>query len=276
MPYRPEFAGHRSVPCDRDLCDPSLHPGPDKLPQPHLDLCVSQYFPRRTPTPGASAEPAPASLHAYGTGRRHHYRGSKKPADGTIQTATSTFNRPLVLPNPPTNCWLVLSGLGGGYTSGDPHGLQRRPQHHQLAGYRLPPRQVYRTSTIAAPGRHQAAGLHCHLSARRDGDPDSAGAKRSSLRRVVLQLRPQGPITAAGPNTCTVVLSTNKHFPSYFQQQHQQQLTNRRNHAVESRASARLFVGSSPPIPATPTPTTTRPPSPHPLAPRPTTSVSLA
>jgi len=85
---------------------------------------------------------------------------------------------------------LMLSGLAGVGAAVDPDGLQRGPEHHQLAG-----------DSAFSNGNAQRAALRGGLERRRswrigvrgdvpgghDGDPDGAG-RSGSIRRVVVQL----------------------------------------------------------------------------------------
>ncbi len=62
---------------------------------------VPSVFPVNTNTSGTLGATA-GIVSAYGNGSAVIIAEAKNPTDGTIQTATANFNCPLVLPNPPT------------------------------------------------------------------------------------------------------------------------------------------------------------------------------
>ena len=97
---------------------------------------VPSVFPVDTNSGGNSGATA-GIVTAFGNGSANIIAEATS-SDGTIQTATATFNCPLVLPNRPATRQLrfLLSGFAGVCTAVDAHDLQRRLEHHQLEDHR--------------------------------------------------------------------------------------------------------------------------------------------
>jgi hypothetical protein len=166
-------------------------------------------------TPSASA----GIVTAYGTGTAAIIAEATSP-DGTIQTATATFSCPLVLPNPPTtagSCWTGQTGplkatltvYGEGLNSTD--WLVTGPSATGT------PNVIHCGPGWAANG--QTGGSVCvgiyplgttvTLTA-----PAQAGAQFGGW---TFNCTPTAPITAAGPNSCKVVLgATNASVGAIF------------------------------------------------------------
>ena len=94
-------------------------------------------FPVNTNSGGNSGGTA-GIVTAYANGSATIIAEAKNPADGTIQTATATFNCPLALPNPngdPPTPGSCIPGTQVPSAPADSDRLQRRLEYRQLVGY---------------------------------------------------------------------------------------------------------------------------------------------
>jgi hypothetical protein len=176
---------------------------------------AANIFPISTNSGGNSGASA-GIVTAYGNGGAVIIAEATNPGDGTIQTATATFNCPLVLPNPTGN----PPTPGSCFT-----GSQAPSLLATLTVYN----QGLNTSNwlvTASSATGTANVIHCGPGW--SGDGNSGGSVCTAtypIGTVVTLTAPaqtgvnfggwtsnctgQGTVTAAGPNSCTVTLSTN-------------------------------------------------------------------
>lgn len=174
---------------------------------------VPSVFPVNTNTAGNLGATA-GIVTAYGNGGGV-ITAEARSSDGTIQTATATFNCPLILPNPPTtpgSCfqgsqapsllatltvyneglnttnWLVTAPSA----TGTPNVLHCGPGSTSGGSVCVATYPVGTTVTLTAPATGAAFGGWSYNCAN------------------------TGPITAAGPNSCTVKLTTNDTVGAIF------------------------------------------------------------
>jgi hypothetical protein len=153
---------------------------------------------------------------AYGSGNAVVTVEARNPADGTIQTATASFACPLVLPNPPTtpgSCypgsqvpsllatltvyneglntsnWLVTAPSA----TGTPNVLNCGPGSAPNSSICVATYPVGTTVTVTAP---KQSGVN--------------------FGGWSYNCTPTAPITAAGPNSCTITLTTNDTVGAIF------------------------------------------------------------
>ena len=160
-------------------------------------------------TPSASA----GIVTAYGTGTAAIIAEATSP-DGTIQTATATFSCPLVLPNPngnpptPGSCWTgqvgplkaTLTVFGEGLNTTDwlvtgPSATGTPDVIHCGPGW----------AANGQTGGSVCVGIYPIGTTVTLTAPAQAGA---AFGGWTFNCAPTAPITAAGPNSCKVVLGT--------------------------------------------------------------------
>jgi Bacterial Ig-like domain (group 2) len=168
--------------------------------------------------PGASA----GIVTAFGNGSATIIAEATNPLDGTIQTATATFNCPLVLPNP----------TGNPPTPGTCYPGSQAPA--LLATLTVYNEGLNTTNwEVTAPSSTGTANvLHCGPGwALNGGTGGSVCTATYPVGATVTLTAPktganfggwtfncnaQGTVTAAGPNTCTVTLTTNDSVGAIF------------------------------------------------------------
>jgi Bacterial Ig-like domain (group 2) len=175
---------------------------------------VPSVFPVNTNTagnPGATA----GIVSAYGNGSAVIV-AEATGSDGTIQTATATFNCPLVLPNPPTT-------PGSCYPGSQAPAL--------LATITVYNEGLNNTGwLVTAPSATGTPGvLHCGPGAGTNNSicvatyPVGATVTLTAPAESGVAFggwsyncTPTAPVTAAGPNSCTVTLTTNDTVGAIF------------------------------------------------------------
>lgn len=174
---------------------------------------VPSVFPVNTNTAGSLGATA-GIVTAYGNGSAVIIAEAKNPSDGTLQTATATFNCPLVQPTAtaPGTCypgsqapallatltvyneglnttnWLVTAPSA----TGTPNVIHCGPGASSGSSVCVATYPVGATVTLTAPATGAAFGGWSSNCAQ------------------------QGTITAAGPNSCTVTLTTNDTVGAIF------------------------------------------------------------
>jgi Bacterial Ig-like domain (group 2) len=174
---------------------------------------VPSVFPVDTNTGGNLGATA-GIVTAYGNGSAIITAEAKNPSDGTLQTATTTFSCPLVIPTPtvPGSCyqgsqapallatltvyneglnntnWLVTAPSA----TGTKNVLYCGPGSAPAASVCVATYPVGTTVTLTAPDTGAAFGGWSYNCAQ------------------------QGTITASGPNSCTVTLTTNDTVGAIF------------------------------------------------------------
>jgi hypothetical protein len=172
-------------------------------------------FPVNSNTGGNSGASA-GIVTAYGSGGTTIIAEAKNPVDGTIQTATAQFNCPLVLPNPPTT-------PGSCYP-----GSEAATLLETLTVYN----EGLNTTNwlVTAPSATGIANvLHCGPGSPSGGSVCTATYPVGSTVTLTAPAQSgvtfggwsyncaqQGTISATGPNTCTVTLSTNTTVGAIF------------------------------------------------------------
>jgi hypothetical protein len=175
-------------------------------------------FPVNSNTGGNSGATA-GIVTAYGSGGTTIIAEAKNPGDGTIQTATATFNCPLVLPDPTAHPPVPGSCFPG-----------------SEAGTLLETLTVYNEGLnttnwlVTAPSATGTPNvLHCGPGSTSGGSVCTA---TYPLGTVVTLTAPaqtgvtfggwsyncaqQGTVTATGPNSCTVTMNTNATVGAIF------------------------------------------------------------
>jgi Bacterial Ig-like domain (group 2) len=171
---------------------------------------------------GGNAGASAGIVTAYGSGSAVIIAEATNPLDGTIQTATATFNCPLVLANPTAN----PPTPGSCYP-----GTQGAALLATLTVYN----EGLNTTNweVTAPSATGTANvLHCGPGwALNGGTGGSVCTATYPIGATIILTAPktgaafggwtyncanQGTVTAAGPNTCTVVLSTNDTVGAIF------------------------------------------------------------
>ena len=174
---------------------------------------VPSVFPVNTNTAGSLGATA-GIVTAYGNGSAVIIAEAKNPSDGTLQTATATFNCPLVQPTAtaPGTCYpgsqtpallatLTVYNEGLNTTSwlvtapsatGTPNVIHCGPGEPSGSSVCVATYPVGATVTLTAPATTAAFGGWSSNCAQ------------------------QGTITAAGPNSCTVTLTTNDSVGAIF------------------------------------------------------------
>ena len=188
----------------------------------HLDLVVPRLFPvnsnNSATLPGKALWPA-LSL-PIGSGSATIIAEIMNPADGTIQTATSTFNCPVALANPngnPPTLGTCIPGTQAPSTALDAHHIQHRPEYDQPGRSPLlppPARQTCFTADRVTPGQEvrcctatYPVGSVVVLTAQGGAFGGwSSNCTPSDQNGVPLTAAPFW--TAAGPNYCTVSLTS--------------------------------------------------------------------
>jgi hypothetical protein len=162
-------------------------------------------------TPGATA----GTVTAYGNGSAVIIAEATS-TDGTIQTATATFNCPLVLPNPPTVAGTCYPG------SQAPSLLATVTIYN--AGLNTTGWLVTAPSATGTP-----SVIHCGPGSTSGGSVCEASYPVGSVVTITAPAKtgvafggwtynctPTAPVTATGPNSCTVTLSTNDTVGAIF------------------------------------------------------------
>jgi uncharacterized protein YjdB len=183
---------------------------------------------------GGTTSASGGIVTAYASGSATIIAEYKNPSDGTIQTATAQFNCPLALPNP----------NGDPPTAGSCYAGQVGPLKATLTVYGegLDTSKWYITAPSATgtpdvihcgPGWNTAndptetggsvctgifpIGTTVTLTAAQDPSTVSSGQVTSTFGGWTYNCTPTAPITAAGPNSCTVVLgATNASVGAIF------------------------------------------------------------
>ncbi len=177
-------------------------------------------FPVNSNGTGVANPGAPAGIvTAYGSGTAVVIAEATDPSTGSIQTATATFSCPLVLPDPPITAGSCFPG--------------------SQAGALLATLTVYNEGSnttnwlVTAPSATGTQNvLHCGPGSNIAGLGNSLCVATYPVGTTVTLTAPagtgaafggwtwncnqQGSITAAGPNTCTVTLTTNDTVGAIF------------------------------------------------------------
>lgn len=177
-------------------------------------------FPVNTNGTGVPNPGAPAGVvTAYGNGSATIIAEATDPTTGSIQTATATFNCPLVIPNPPSTPGSCYSG------SQAPALLATLTVYNEglnTTGW-----------LVTAPSATGTANvLHCGPGSSGAGLGGSVCVATYPVGSTVTLTAPAesgvnfggwssnctavGSVTAAGPNTCTVTLTTNDTVGAIF------------------------------------------------------------
>ncbi len=160
-------------------------------------------------TPSASA----GIVTAYGTGTAAIIAEATSP-DGTIQTATATFSCPLVLPNPngnpptPGSCWTGQVGPLKATLTVFGEGLNTTDWLVTASSATGTPDVIHCGPGWAANGQTGGSvcvGIYPIGSTVILTTPAQAGA---AFGGWTFNCTPTAPITAAGPNSCRIVLGT--------------------------------------------------------------------
>jgi Bacterial Ig-like domain (group 2) len=166
---------------------------------------------------GGNAGATAGIVTAYGNGTATIIAEATNPLDGTIQTATATFNCPLVLPNPPTTAGTCYPG------SQAPALLATLTVYNE--GLNTTNWQVTASSATGTPNV-----LHCGPGWTLNGGTGGSVCTATYPVGATVTLKAtggafagwssncgfQGNVTAAGPNSCTVQLTTNDTVGAIF------------------------------------------------------------
>jgi hypothetical protein len=167
---------------------------------------------------GASA----GIVTAYGNGSATIIAEAVNPADGTIQTATATFNCPLVLPNPagnpptPGSCYpgTQVPGLLATLTVYN-EGLNTTNWEVTAASATGTPNVLHCGPGWALNGG--AGGSVCTATYPIGATVTLTAPKTgANFGGWTFNCNGQGTVTAVGPNTCTVTLTTNDSVGAIF------------------------------------------------------------
>jgi uncharacterized protein YjdB len=171
-------------------------------------------FPVSTNSAGASGSSA-GTVTAYGSGSATVIAQAKS-TDGSIQTAIATFNCPLVLPNPPSTAGSCYPGSQAASLIAT---LTVYAQGLNTTGWLL----------TAPSGTGTPNAIHCGPASTSGGSVCEGAYPIGTTVTITAPAEsgvafggwsynctPTGPVTAAGPNSCTVTLSTNDSVAGIF------------------------------------------------------------
>ena len=174
---------------------------------------VPSAFPVNNNTAGTVGATA-GIVSAFGTGGATIIAEAKNPTDGTIQTATATFNCPLVLPNPPTtpgSCYQGLTGPLLGTLTVYNEGLN-------TTNWLVTAPSATGTAKVLNCGPGAGANNSVCVATYPVGTTVilTAPANGAAFGGWSYNCVPLAAITAAGPNSCAVTLTTSDTVGAIF------------------------------------------------------------
>jgi hypothetical protein len=165
---------------------------------------IPSVFPVNTNTSGNAGSTA-GIVTAYGSGSGTIIAEAKS-SDGTIQTATATFNCPLVLPNPPTTPGSCYPG------SQAPALLATVTVYNEglnTTNWLVTAPSATGTPNVLHCGPSSTSGGSVCVATYPVGTTVTLTATGGSFGGWSYNCVNTAPVTAAGPNSCTVTLTTN-------------------------------------------------------------------